>query len=237
MTDILKPDPSDHPGAQPRFGRLPAVDTRDLGHRMMAPQSDRTYRNWLSPGPAWDQGQTPHCVAYASNRWLVSHRVVNKIAMPHADLYKECQKNDEWDGEDYDGTSVRGAFKVLKQRGFVESYSWAATIEDVVRHVLAVGPVVAGTDWTADMERTDAKGYIWPTGSVVGGHAWLIVGANRNRKNPDLTVGAVRMVNSWGATWGEHGHAWITLGSLSSLLTGLEGWPGEFCTATELDIS
>jgi hypothetical protein len=219
------------------LGRLPAVDERDRRFAMAAPPSERRFRSWLSPGEVWDQGWTSQCVAYAANRWLTSHRVVNKVAMTHEGLYAECQRVDEWPGEDYDGTSVRAAFKVLKTRGFVQAYTWASELEPVVRHILEVGPVVMGTDWTSDMFDVDEKGYIWPSGSVVGGHAWVAIAVNRNRKNPDGSVGAVRLLNSWGAEWGQWGRAWVTLPDMERLIHGLEDWPGEACTAVEIDKS
>jgi hypothetical protein len=104
---------------------------------------------------------------------------------------------DEWPGEDPDsGTSVRALFKVLKRIGYVREYRWAYDVETLVQQVLAVGPVVMGTSWFYDMMDPDRWGYIQPTGSSMGGHAWLIIGASRTRVNPDKTIGAVRMINS-----------------------------------------
>lgn len=218
------------------YGRVPAVDERDRRYRMAAPASERTFRNWLSPGPVWNQGATPQCVSYAANRFLTSHRVVNHLPMALDAFYRECQLVDEWEGEDYDGTSVRAAFKVLKRLGLVTSYGWADEVHAVARQILEVGPVVVGTDWTEKMDETDADGYIWPEGKVLGGHAWLLLGANTRRRNPDGSVGALRMINSWDSDWGQRGKAWITLDAMQRLLTGLEGWPGEACTAVEIKV-
>jgi hypothetical protein len=233
---IQAPEP---PQSQPRLGRIPAIDERDRRFRMAAPRTDVTRRYWISPGAAWDQGNTSQCVSYASNRWLVTYPVVNKMPMSWSAFYTECQRNDEWPGEepDYEGTSVRAAFKVLKARGHVTSYGWADEAEMVIRQVLAVGPVVMGTDWTNSMFDPDAEGYIWPKAPIVGGHAWLILGVNRNRLNPDGTKGAVRMLNSWGELWGQKGRAWLTFDALQSLIKGLSRWPGEACTATEIKIA
>lgn len=241
MTDEPKPvvavDPDLTVHNKPMFGRLPAKDERDRRFSMAAPKSERSFRNWLSPGPIYDQGQTSMCVAYAANRFLISHKVVNH-PLPVLELYKECQQNDEWDGEDYDGTSVRAAFKVMKLHGFVGAYTWATEAEAVMRQVLEVGPVQMGTDWTMGMMVLDGAGYIWPVGELAGGHSWLIIGASRTRVNPDGSHGAFRLINSWGVGWGQKGKAWISLASLQKLMDGLDpAWPGEAATATELDIT
>jgi hypothetical protein len=151
--------------------------------------------------------------------------------MPPSALYRECQLVDEWPGEDYDGTSVRALFKVLQRVGIVSEYRWAFECEAVIDHVLMHGPVVMGTSWHNDMFDPDRWGYIQPTGEIMGGHAWLIIGAARDRKNPDGSKGAVRMVNSWGPNWGrQQGRAWITFEHLDHLIKDY----GEACTATEL---
>lgn len=235
--EIAKVEPPG-PGMQGRFGRLPAVDHRDKQPRfaMAAPPTTRTYRYWISRGVAYDQGWTSQCVAYSTDRYLITDPIRNKLPWSHEDFYHECQRNDEWDGEDYDGTSVRAAFKVLQAHGYVTEYHWAFEAEPVIRHVLEIGPVVMGTDWTTGMIAPDKNGYLWPQGSITGGHAWLIIGVNRNRKNPDGTVGAAQMLNSWGPQWGDKGRAWLTFKALEQLIAGLADWPGEAATAKEVRV-
>jgi C1A family cysteine protease len=176
---------------------------------------------WFSPG-VLDQGATSQCVAYSGLKWLTSHPLVNKPAFVPVWLYKEAQKVDEWPGEDYDGTSVRALFKVLKREGYVSEYRWAFDLETVVNHVLTTGPLVMGTAWDAELSNPDASNYIEPGARIENsqeGHAWLIIGANRKRLNPNSTErGAVRMINSWGAGWGDKGRAWMSFKSLAQLI-------------------
>jgi len=189
-----------------------------------------TSRFWPSPG-VLDQGNTSQCVAYSGVKYLTTAPIYNEPIAP-LKLYKECLDADEWPGNDLDnGTSVRALFKVLKRRGLVSEYRWAFDAATVVNHVLTTGPVVMGTIWTRDMfmpvRGTD---YITPTGDDDGGHAWLIIGADRRRVNPDDTRGAIRLINSWGKNWGDNGRAWMKFSDLNKLIK----LDGEACIATEI---
>jgi C1A family cysteine protease len=215
------------------LGRRASVDSRDRSY-LIPDRTDEaasiTHRTWWSPG-AYDQGATSRCVAYAGVKFLTTWPIHNEYRDP-GPIYHECLKVDEWPGEDEDGgTSVRALFKMFKGMGLVSEYRWAFDLEPVINHLLTTGPVVMGTAWTYDMFMPHNKtGYIFPTGDVAGGHAWLLIGANRTRRNPDATNGAVRMVNSWGTGWGDHGRAWMTFGDLAKLM----GMDGEACVATEI---
>lgn len=201
------------------LGRLHAPDSRDRKFLIQRPREavTRTFRSHLSPGPALNQHEKPHCVAFSGTRYLTTLPVVNKPPAPPHVLYDECQQVDEWPGTDYDGTSVRAFCKVLKARGMIGEYRWAPDGETAADFILATGPLMFGTIWTSSMFQVDGDGYIWPKGSPVGGHAYLGLVINRRRKNPDNTVGAVRILNSWGE-WGQKGRAWMTLGVLDELI-------------------
>jgi len=210
------------------LGRLRTVDERDRKYLLRAAPTAYTQRYWHSPG-VMDQGATSQCVAYSGVKYLTTAPVYNKPLDPPT-LYNECQRVDEWPGEDYDGTSVRALFKVLKSRALIKEYRWAFDCEPVVNHLLTVGPVVMGTVWTMEMFMPDRHYYIEPKGEVVGGHAWLLIGTNRNKRNPDGTRGAVRMINSWGVGWADKGRAWLTFKNLDWLIKA----DGEACVATEV---
>ncbi len=96
----------------------------------------------------YDQGQTPHCVGFSLSRamsWL------NRRFYDADWLYYEAQKVDEWDGEDYDGTSVRGGCRILNTVGHrriydgetlnaslvhgIEAYRWITNVDDVLEVV------------------------------------------------------------------------------------------------------
>lgn len=217
------------------LGRLPALDSRDASFPMRAAlktvTTPRTYRYW-NKGP-WqgDQGGTSQCVAYASAHWLhagpVVHRSPTPTVTPYMDLgefYGECQRNDEWAGENYQGTSVRASGKVLTQRGLVTAYYWGFTLTDVVDTVLNKGPVILGTDWWTGMFTPDADGIVQGTGIVEGGHAYLLYGVNTISRTATCR-------NSWGLDYGLNGTFRMSFDLLEELILS----NGEAMLATEHD--
>jgi hypothetical protein len=213
------------------LGRIKKDDPGDLRFLMPKRRLEAkkiTSRLWVC-NRILDQGSTPMCVGYATWNYLDSFPVHNTPKESPAEIYDQARKLDEIPGEDYEGTTTRGAMKFLQQKGYIGAYNWAFDCEAIIDHVLAVGPVIVGTDWY-DRMFTPEKGYIRVGGQVAGGHEWLIVGANRERKNPDKTLGACRMVNSWGRDWSEGGRAWISFQDLDYLIKH----NGDATTATEL---
>ncbi len=214
------------------LGRLHIPDDRDKNFLMgaQAPvEIKRESRHWTNRG-ILDQGGTSECVAYSTKKFLLASPVINKVTFTENWLYKEAQKLDAWPGEDYDGTSVRAAMKVLKREGYISQYNWAFSVDPVIQHVLNNGPVVLGTVWTYDMFMPDRNNYIYPSGNEAGGHAYLLTGINLEKKNPDGTKGAGRITNSWGSGWADKGRAWITLKDLDTLIKNY----GEAATAIEI---
>ena len=215
---------------RPGFGRLIAPDSRDkqypmrrLTRRLELPSS----RMWSSKRSyVLDQGQTSACVGFSWAGFLAAAPHMHAVSEGTALIfYGEAQKVDEWPGEDYEGSSVRGGAKALAALGWITGeYVWAAKEADVWDFVRGRGPVVAGTSWLTGFMTPDAKGYLNLTGGEEGGHAWLILGANARRQ-------AYRMQNSWGVGWGEQGRAWVRREDFKVLL---EQTGGEACSATEI---
>ena len=208
------------------LGRIPAPDVRDQKYLMRSvvaePPTLPRYRHYKC-GATLDQGPHPHCVGYAWAAWLAAAPLMTMDGPQPQIIYHAAQQADEWPGDAYSGTSVRAGAKVLVALGHVASYVWAFSAEDVATWLLSGhGSVVAGTAWTNGMMYPNDKGFIAPTGNLVGGHAYLITGHNR-------VSGVFRLLNSWSKAWGQNGRAWITGEHLDALIR--DG--GEAATAIE----
>lgn len=205
------------------LGRLPAADERDAQFRMASPPLTLPAYRYYSTGPVLDQGAYPYCVGYAWRQWLSSALLKTKTGPTAPTIYSEAQKVDEWPGEDYGGTSVRGGAKVLQTLGHISNYVWAWDALTVKNFILSgQGTTVVGSNWYEDMFTPNQDGFLTPTGPLVGGHAYLIVGFSQDRN-------AFRMINSWGRVWGESGRAWVRYEDLQLLISQ----DGEACTAYE----
>jgi len=197
-------------------GRDFAADSRDWA--MTGQLTTRRRRKWRDNQWSGDQGSEPSCVGFAWAHWLASSPV-SQFLDP-AGIYALAQHVDEWEGNDYDGTSIRAGAKLLNRLGHIEWYSFT-TDEGAVRgNVLEVGPLVIGVNWYAGMEKPDRDGLIVPSGQLRGGHAILIVG---------YAPGFYMLKNSWGLDWGLSGHCYLADQHLQELLDQ----QGEACLAVE----
>ena len=210
----------------PRLGRVPFFDPRSRQFPMAAALEEKAYR---PRGYTWDvpvhldQGSQPSCVGHAWAHELIARPArVTRITPAFAHwLYKTCQKYDYWAGEAYEGTSVLAGAKVLHKlppempegRGLITEYRWIfADLDALVKTLGYFGPVVFGTWWYTGMFKVDTGGYIRPTGTRAGGHAYLVKGV-------DVQRGRFRIHNSWGERWGQGGDAWLAFDDALRLLS------------------
>jgi hypothetical protein len=206
------------------LGRLHAEDERDKAFPMAAAFAAVPTPNshYWPIGPVLNQLQTPRCVGYASRQLLASSPHRYKAADPSADtIYLQAQLRDEWQGENYDGTSARGAMKYLAERGIVSVYRWAQSVEEAVQYVLTTGPVLCGTVWKTGMF-SPLNGVVKPTGTVAGGHEYLMIGAN-------VKTRTLSFCNSWGKSFGINGRFRMTFADFESLFAD----QGDLVAATE----
>lgn len=208
-----------------KFGRLYHPDRRDAKFAISAKRSKRTYRYWQSD-VVTDQGDMPSCVGHAWCHWT---SCVPRPAYLNGDyLYSLCKFVDEWQGEDYDGTSVRAGAKIAAGMGILSGYQWAQTKDALIYTLLEQGPVVAGTWWYGGMS-DDSTGLIEPTGDNLGGHAYLVDGINTR-------TGLARIKCAWWKSprtpWGDHGRVFIDIDQLWRLIAD----DGEACLGVKRDV-
>lgn len=171
-----------------------------------ATPSERFYANGL----VLDQGKEGACVGFSGAAFLNGGPIRSFRDRPVAwledfamDLYHECQRNDPWPGENYSGTSVAACVKILVQRGLIEGGAETRSLETMDKFVLNVSSMMLASDWFEGMYRTDANGFIRPTGRKVGGHAYRKYGLSRWR--------TAYIRNSWGGAFGDGGNGYMSL--------------------------
>jgi len=219
------------------FGRILVPDSRDAQFPVAEMLAEHAippikHKEWWNEGWYGNQGKYPRCVAYAWSHWLedgpviqdgISDRAQKPIIDPKL-LYDEAQRRDGIPGNNYEGTTVRAGAKVLKKLGLITEYRWATNINDVIKCLTILGPMVVGTLWTEGMTNINSRGLIMrPTGKSQGGHAYLINGVDLNKE-------LFRVKNSWGKSWGQNGHGYIKIKDFETLLNR----GGEACIAREV---
>lgn len=142
----------------------------------------------------------------------------------------------------HEGTTVRAGADVLLKAGMISGYHWAHDAVTMARHLLTLGPVVCGVDWTSPMFAPITYGRrgtfvrVDPTDSgrydVVGGHSVCIYAVNLDGWCPDGSVGWAEFVNSWGPDWGRDGTARMSLRDWGVLAAN----NGEFCAPIEVKV-
>lgn len=198
------------------FDWKPNPDPRQADYpltALLATEPSRFYRYHQVGGPVLNQGREGACVGHGVTAAVQTSPLSVDLVDPQRTafgMYYGSRRIDQWEGEDYSGTSVQAGCKLAQELGFARSYWWCKTVEDVAQAVLTHGPVVIGVPWLQSMFRTDENGTVTVSGEKVGGHCLLITGYNRTR-------GVFRWRNSWGLGYGIRGDAWITVDDYATL--------------------
>lgn len=195
---------------------VPRLVAANLPHRVGVAGDLGRSRFWVPGRRVLDQGQEGACVGFGTSGEAAASPVrvggiTNNTALA---VYKRAKEIDEWEGVDYDGTSVRAGMLVGRERGWWSGFRWALNMAEL-RAALDVGPVVVGVEWREAMY--DAPdGLVRVAGPVVGGHCLLLTGYSAPRR-------AWRWRNSWGRTYGINGSAYIAHDDLAGLVFGSGG--------------
>lgn len=183
-------------------------------------------------GVVLDQGNEGACVGFGWMGEFLSQPVApnpqpSRVATQQYanNIYETAKTIDEFPGENYEGTSVLAGAKVMQARGFIKSYRWAFSIEDIRDAIIQEGPVVIGIPWRDGMYETDANGIVKVAGKLVGGHCLVITGYDPAMKIGNRKYEVYRWRNSWGSSYGINGSGYIKANDLAKLLKGV----GEAC--------
>jgi hypothetical protein len=183
-----------------------------------------------------DQGSEGACVGHGVTGELTAEPVPVKLTAANLPsgtptnaqelafwLYRTAQRDDEWPGENYSGTSVNAGMRVARTLGLLGGWRWAETYEDFRDALVHVGPVVLAIPWYSGMYAAPG-GLLRVSGQQVGWHCLLATGWH-----PSLSVDGsprtekFRLLNSWGTSWGSYGSAWIDRADLYDRLIAPNG--------------
>ncbi len=203
------------------------------------------YMKWKVP--VLDQGTEGACTGYGLAtvaNYLLRCRMAEEKAdkVSPAMLYQLAKRYDEWPGEDYDGSSARGAMKGWHKHGVCKYDLWkpgAASkaltkerVRDAVERPLGayyrvnhkdlvamhsamaeVGILFATCVTHNGWDEVKTDGIIPFSNKQEGGHAFAIVAYDRQ---------GFWIQNSWGTGWGKKGFALITYDDW--LQNGVDVW-------------
>jgi len=205
----------------PRLGRNVKHDSRSLEYQVeAAPLTTlKTVNHKVNIG-VLNQGQLGSCTGNAGTANLAANdlwenygKVLTLDEKYAVGLYSRATAVDDYQGTypptdtGSDGLSIA---KVLKERKFIDSYQHATSLPATLT-ALQTQAVITGTEWRDDMFNPDKDGRIHITGSVAGGHEYLLRGVDVENKR-------VWMRNSWGKNWGVAGEAYFTWDDFEALL-------------------
>lgn len=188
--------------------------------------------------PILDQGSQGACTGFGlatvANYLLRKRRVESDpVPVSASMLYRLARRYDEWPGEDYSGSSARGAMKGWHKHGVCSALKWknetvrgdsngltAARSADAIRRPLGAYFRVNHKDLVAMHSAIAEVGVLFATASVHSG--WDEVDESGVIKQSDRILGghAFAIVayddqgfwiqNSWGADWGKRGFGRIS---------------------------
>jgi hypothetical protein len=177
--------------------------------------------------PVLDQGQLGSCTGNAAEGLVGSDPLYVAVpldlpARPTGDaiqdeaqavaLYSAATRRDRIHGQypplDTGSTGLAVA-KAAKSLGLISGYQHAFSLDATLR-ALSAAPLIVGVHWYEGFDHPDATGSVSISGSVRGGHEFLLFGIDADRHT-------VLARNSWGPGFGVEGcfsFSWDDLGRL-----------------------
>lgn len=206
----------EHPGIG-RLGRHVEHDPRSRAFALSEDLLPGTYSSAVHTIniPVLDQGQVGSCTGHAAEALAGTDPLYGAIplsiaARPTGDagadhqqavaLYSAATRLDAIQGvyppTDTGSTGVAVA-KAAQKAGLISGYQHAFSLDAALK-ALSVMPLIVGVNWYEGFDRPDASGFVSISGSVRGGHEFLLYGLD----GPGQRVLAR---NSWGTGFGLQG--------------------------------
>ncbi len=223
-----------------RLGRHVEHDPRSVRYAFpVYPKSAIKSALWTRRAPILDQGNLGSCTGNALAGILGTdaegYQGLTTVYVPNADAYKLFVRTsyvideafaiqlyklntllDSFKGEyppTDTGSSGLACGKSAVALGLADTYSHAfsfGALQSAIQH----GPVLFGTVWLNSMFETASDGHVrvQTSSGVAGGHELIISGY-------DASAGTWQLANSWGSSWGFHGHGYVTDNEMKWLLS------------------
>lgn len=218
---------------------VPRLDPRNNAYRIAMEATSPARWDlsvWWAPGVTLDQGQEGSCVGHGVVGEYLASPVRGKFVRENrpgpyyaevgheeaVKVYNRAKQIDEWEGVNYDGTSVRAGLLVSREHGWCTGFRWAKTMNEV-RQGLDEGPVVIGVDWHEQMYSTTRDGMVHIGGRFVGGHCLILTGYS---KKYGAQGPVFRWQNSWGPSYGINGVGYIKPSDLQMIMFDAGGEAG-----------
>lgn len=179
---------------------------------------------WQPLLPALDQGSVGACTGFAALQcrltrpwqWdrALSLESLNSMALS---VYSGATRRDRWSGAwppDDTGSDVVSALEQATADGYWSGYTAIGSFVEL-QYAVQKQPCVVGTDWYDGFFEPDACGRVAKTGTIAGGHAWVLHGFR-------YSTGEALGRTSWGefgVNWeGKSGFFWVKIDVLKDLL-------------------
>jgi len=219
----------EHPGAG-RLGRHVEHDPRSLSYALSEDLLPGIYASAVHTVrvPVLDQGNTGSCTGHAAEALAGTDPLYDAIpattgARPTGDaeqdhqqavaLYSAATRLDGIQGvyppTDTGSTGLAVA-KAAQRAGLISGYQHAFSLDAALK-ALTVMPLMVGVNWYEGFDRPDGAGQVTISGSVRGGHEFLLYGID----GPGRRVLAR---NSWGESYGAKGCFSFSFDDLGRLL-------------------
>jgi hypothetical protein len=206
--------------------------------------------------PILDQGQEGACTGFGLATVVhyllrVRRRVPDPASISPYMLYDMARRYDEWAGEDYEGSSCRGAMKGWHKHGVCELKLWPTTADQplseqrtnnaarrplgayfrvnhrdlVAMHsaITEVGALYVSSNVHSGWQHVGRNGWIAMADDNIGGHAFALVAYDEQ---------GFWLQNSWGSKWGHQGFAHVTYADW--LKNGTDAWVARLAVPVEL---
>lgn len=214
---VLRERAATHPLAG-RLGRHVEHDPRSRGFAAPVTARKLVSTSWSCHAAPFDQLELGSCTGNAMGGLLMTEPFFKPGRELTEDdcvrLYEQATRLDRVPGHyppDDTGSSGLAVARAAQHAGFIRGYRHAFGLRAAL-YALTRGPVITGVNWYEGFDKpVGANAKLVIAGDVRGGHEFELLAI-------DVERSLVRMRQSWGPDWGDHGYASIDFATFERLL-------------------